>query len=110
MSVAASRRDQNIPRCRAAFERTLRILRVSRIDVLYIRERSRQISYISDTTCEPISRQTIQDLPQSHRDTEKERQRDGGTERKSVSPSLCLCGSVASTILRLRNSDRPADH
>src|SRR6266508_3280714 len=58
MSAAASHRYQNIPRCRAAFERTLQILREFRIGELYIRERSRQISYISDTTCEPISRQT----------------------------------------------------
>jgi len=41
--------------------------------------------------------------PQSHRDTEKERLRDGAKERRfslclSFSLSLCLCGSVAKSL------------
>src|SRR5262249_52678961 len=53
--------------------------------------------------------------PQRHRDRERERISDRSSNeiqssRLSFSLSLCLCGSVASAILRLRNSDRPADH
>src|SRR5262245_25975643 len=94
----ALRRYQNIPRRRAAFEGMLRILRESRIDELYIRELSRQISYISDTTCGPIERQT-----------EASRIEDRGSKIAS-SRVMAFLDLRSSILLGLRNSDRPADH